>query len=58
MIQFIVGLRLFISHFEKQKWGKGELSWFSQQNLTFKHSWDMETSLEEEESKRFKDSDV
>ena len=34
---------------------RSDLSLFSSQNLTFKHSLDAEIDLEEEESKRFKD---
>ena len=57
MIQFIARSSLFIPHFEKTKVhsSSGKLSLFSQQNLDFKNSSDVEMRLEEEEIKRFKD---
>ena len=55
MIHIIVGSRLFISHFEKQKSRvSGKFFLFSQKNLDFKPSSDIEMSLEEEENKIFK----
>ena len=45
--------------FKDEFWySRSDFSLFSQRNLTFKHSLDMEINLEEEESKKFKDGDV
>ena len=42
----------------KIRYLRGEFLQFSQQNLTFKHSLDIEMCIEEKESKRFKDWDI
>ena len=54
-IDYLINGFLFHDFEYEFRHSRSDLSLFSQQNLTFKHSFNAEINLEEEESKRFKD---